>query len=239
MADWAVEPNETVIAALAGDPSVEDLVRQVDGRLIQIGERGATPGEVAELAPDVLLVPLVASIDVLRICREMASVSPATLVAVCGSDDRVGDGYQAMRLGAHSWVSTAAEDAVDVIEELAATGSVTLAPAQAGWLASELEAVRGSVDGAEHPALLTAPERATLIGLARGKTPDELAMTAGVAPRVVHRMLAAAMARLHRLYAPRPDDATTLPRTAVPDDIRVLTPAQATATPQPSVPVAA
>jgi DNA-binding NarL/FixJ family response regulator len=153
-------------------------------------------------APDALLIELdrMIEVDPLRLCRETAMTSPTTAIIGVGSEDRLADGFQLLRLGAVSWVTEDATTGIDRAEAVATTlaGGSVLAPRHAAWVLADFAAMTDQSDGPDPRVTLTATEREVLTRLAKGQTAADIATFHDVETPLVHRHVRLALNRLQR-----------------------------------------
>ena len=160
---------------------------------------GATMNEPPDVAPDALLIDLdrVVDSDPLRLCRETARRSPATAIIGFGSEDRMADGFQLLRLGAVTWVTGVPTESVEAISATL-RGEALLAPRHAAWMLADFAALSDAAPGPDPRFNPTATEREVLTRLAKGQTPDEVAAFHDVETHLVNRHVRLALNRLHR-----------------------------------------
>lgn len=156
-----------------------------------------------EDAPDALLIELDADYrtdsDPLRLCRETSRRSPATAVIGLGPQARLADGFQLLRLGAVSWITTDLVDPVDPAEAVQATldGESVLAPRHAAWIIADFASLADGQVAHDPRHALTATEREVLTRLAKGQSSREIAELHDVEVHLVNRHVRLALTRLH------------------------------------------
>lgn len=184
----------------SGPAGHERIAERVDGRVVSAG-----PGSLAppDDAPDAFLIVLDADHetdgDPLRLCRETSRRSPATAVIGLGPEARLADGFQLLRLGAVSWITTDPVEPIDPATVVQATlaGESVLHARHAAWVMADFAALSASRETHDPRYNLTATEREVLIRLAKGQSSQDIADLHDVEVHLVNRHVRLALTRLH------------------------------------------
>lgn len=158
---------------------------------------------ITDQLPDVVVIDLATSTaDPLRLCRAVVEQAPATAVVAADAEDRLGDAYQLLRLGAVGWITVVGDattsDRLSGVVEATARSEAIFHRRHAAWILNDYARLGGRARAADPRYSITSTEREVLERLAAGHQPDEVAALHDVTPHTVNRHARIALTRLQR-----------------------------------------